>query len=319
MVSVSTNSREAPQTVVDKARAGEASGAERMWIANHLFERDPATLAALALAGTQRLGVSLMAVSPFTVHPVQAAMTAAALDEAYPGRVTLCFGVGAPMDLQSLGIAVDKPLRPMRVALELARDVLAGKAIEYPGETFKARGRVLGSGRRAVPIVLAASGPQMLELAGAIADGVLLSAGASVDFVRWCLEHVARGARGRRIRRCGMVYAAVDADRRAAHGRVRRLLAILLRGQHHQRNLELSGTALDQDALRAAAAAGAWREADALITESVIANHAACGTPEEVRARIAAYHDAGLDEIVLSGPSEAHQATALLAAVGNLQ
>ena len=68
-----------------------------------------------------------------------------------------------------------------------------------PGQAGRGRAGVppgrlaLAGGRRAVPIVLAASGPQMLELAGASGDGVLVSAGASVQFVRWCLAHVVRG------------------------------------------------------------------------------------------------------------------------------
>jgi 5,10-methylenetetrahydromethanopterin reductase len=314
-VSLASDGRETPAAFLAKVRAGEGAGAAGMWIANHIFERDPVSLASLALGATSRLAVSLMAVSPFTVHPVQAAMAAATLDEIYIGRVTLCFGVGAPMDLDALGMAIEKPLRPMREAIELARALLSGETVSYEGQTFKTRGRALASGARRVPIVLAASGPQMLELAGALGDGVLVSAGASVEFVRWCLEHVERGAAGRKLRRCATVYAAVDADRKAAHGRIRRMLTILLRGAHHRTNLDLAGTALDQESLRAAVAAGDWSTADALITEDVIERHAVCGTPNEVRARIAAYLAAGVDEIVLSGPREPEQVAALLAAL----
>ena len=286
-----------------------------MWVANHLFERDPVSLAAAALGASARLSVSLMAVSPFTIHPVQAAMAAATLDEIYPGRVTLCLGVGAPLDLAALGLTSEKPLRPMREAMEIVRSLLAGETASCEGQSFKARGRALASGRRAVPIVLAASGPQMLELAGASGDGVLISAGASVPFVRWCLAHVARGAGNRQLRRCGMVYASVDVDREAAHKRIRRLLAVLLRGAHHRMNLDLAGTKLDQEALRAAVAAGDWEMAESLITEEVIGNHAVCGTPTEVKTRIASYHAAGLDEVVLSGTRDALQTEALLAAL----
>jgi len=314
MISLATDAREAPDPFLEKVRAGEAGGAARMWIANHLFQRDPVTLAALALGATQRLPVSLMAMSPFSMHPVQAAMAAATLDEACPGRVTLCFGVGAPADLASAGIDASKPLGPMREALEVARALLAGGTVKYEGRTFKVRDRALASGARRVPIVLAASGPQMLALAGAAADGVLISAGTSVQFVRWCLDHVARGAAGRRVQACGLVYAAVDADREAARARLRRMLAVLLRGPHHAMNLELAGTALDQAALRDAVARGDWAGAEALISPDVLARHAVCGTPAEVRERVAAYRAAGIDEVVLSGLRDGAQASALLAA-----
>lgn len=312
MISLATDAREPPAAFLDKVRAGEAGGAARMWIANHLFQRDPVTFAALALGASARLPVALMAMSPFTLHPVQAAMAAATLDEAFPGRVTLCFGVGAPVDLASTGIEVPKPLGPMHEAIDVARALLAGDTVKYEGKVFKVRDRGLAAGARPVPIVLAASGPQMLALAGAAADGVLVSAGTSVEFVRWCLDHVARGAAGRRVRACGLVYASVDADRAAAHARLKRLLAVLLRGAHHATNLQLAGTALDQAALRDAAARGDWAAAEALVTPEVIARHAICGTPEEVKARVAAYRGAGLDEIVLSGPSDGARAAALL-------
>lgn len=314
-ISLATDGRETPEVFLARARAAGHAGASRVWIANHLFERDPVALAASALAADDRLAVSLMAVNPFTVHPVQAAMAAATLDEIYPGRVTLCLGVGAPLDLASLGLVIEKPLRPMREAMNIVRTLLAGESVSYEGQSFKAIGRCLASGRRPVPIVLAASGPQMLELAGASGDGVLISAGSSVQFVRWCLSHVDLGAAGRTMRRSGMVYAAVDVDREIAYGRMRRLLAVLLRGAHHRRNLELAGTELDQEALRNAVAVGDWKHAEGLITDDVIANHAACGTPAEVKARIAAYGAAGLDELVLSGTRDVLQTEALLKAL----
>ncbi|MEJ0071273.1 MAG: LLM class flavin-dependent oxidoreductase [Pseudomonadota bacterium] len=51
-----------------------------------------------ALAATTRIRVALMAMSPYSTHTVFAAMAAATLDEMFPGRVTLCLGVGAPAD-----------------------------------------------------------------------------------------------------------------------------------------------------------------------------------------------------------------------------
>lgn len=312
MIALATDGREEPGAFLDKVRAGEEGGAARMWIANHLFQRDPVTLAALALGAAKRLPVSLMAMSPFSVHPVQAAMAAATLDEAFPGRVTLCFGVGAPADLAAAGLDASKPLGPMREALELARALLAGDAVRYDGRIFRVRDRALATGERKVPILLAASGPKMLALAGAAADGVLISAGTSVEFVRWSLAHAARGAAGRHLRACGLVYAAVDADREAAHARLRRMLAVVLRGAHHALNLELAGTSLDQAALRESAARGDWAGAEALISPAVLARHAICGTPDEVRARVAAYRAAGIGEIVLSGARDGAQAAALL-------
>jgi 5,10-methylenetetrahydromethanopterin reductase len=211
-LSVSLDGSELPDEVHRLAQAADARGAETLWIACHLFRRDPVALAAAALAATPRLGIALMAISPYAVHPVYAAMAAATLDEMYPGRVQLCLGVGAPRDLAAAGIASPKPLPTLTEAITISRALFAGETIAFAGERFRVEGRSLATGRRPVPIVLAASGPRMLELAGKAADGVLISSASSPEFVGWCLEHVRRGemASGRTVRKIGLVAAALD-------------------------------------------------------------------------------------------------------------
>ena len=136
------------------------------------------------------IGVVLMAMSPYTVHPVYATMAAATLDEFFPGRVKLCYGMGAPRDLEAAGIIAEQPLRTLREALEISRRLLSGEIIDFKGERYHVAGRRLATGARQVPLWLAASGPRMLELAGEIADGVVISAGTSPAFVRASLDHV---------------------------------------------------------------------------------------------------------------------------------
>jgi 5,10-methylenetetrahydromethanopterin reductase len=313
-ISVSCDGRDLLSGFQEKVAAGENGGAVAMWIANHLFQRDPITLATMSLVRTKRMRVTLMAMSPFTVHPVQAAMAAATLDEFFPGRVTLCLGVGAPADLKSVGILAERPLRIMREALELARALLAGETMQVDGEFFRSHGRRLATGPRPVPLVLAASGPQMLELAGTVADGVLISAGTSVEFVKRSLEHVHHGAKGRPVRTHAVVYAAVDDNETQAHDRLRRNLAVLLRGSHHTPNLQQGGSALDQAALNEAVLAEDWARAEALITDDIVRRHAASGRPEHVRGRFAAYQAAGLDEIVVSGARDGAQITKIMQA-----
>ncbi|MGP9812741.1 LLM class flavin-dependent oxidoreductase [Rhodopseudomonas sp. NSM] len=311
-LSISSDGRDDPAAFRAKVAAGEAGGADTIWIANHLFLRDPAVLGALTLSQTQRLKVALMAISPLTQHPVQIAMAVATLAEQFPGRVKLCLGVGAPADLAAAGIDGAKPLRAMREALQLVRALLSGETVTFQGETFRVDHRRLAPLGAGIPIVLAASGPQMLELAGAEADGVLISAGASVPFVQQTLKSVARGAKGRNIKTSGLVYASVDDDATRANDRVRRILAILLRGAHHRANLDLAGSVLDQAALNAAVIAEDWATAEAMIGDDIVARHAASGTPELLHRRLADYHASGLDEIVIAGVRGCAQIEAIL-------
>lgn len=313
---VSFEGKETPEMLRAIVDVAEEAGASTLWMACHLFQREPIAMAAAALARGRRVGAALMAMSPYTVHPVYAAMAAATLDEYFPGRVQLCFGVGAPRDLEAAGVAAAQPLATLRESIELARALLAGETVKYKGRRFQVEGRRLATGARPVPIVLAASGPQMLELAGAVADGVLISAATSPEFIRWTLELVRRGeaASGRIIRKVALVYAAVAEEEGRAHDGLRRTLAFILRGAHHARNLELAGTVLDQAALAGAFAREDWPAVDALVTDDVLRRHAASGTPAQLRAAFARYRAVGLDEIVVAGITGGEALCGILAA-----
>jgi 5,10-methylenetetrahydromethanopterin reductase len=300
---LSFDGSETPDTLRAAVKTADEGGASTVWLASHLFQREPIATAALALAHTKKIGIALMAMSPYSVHPLYATMAAATLDEYFPGRVKLCFGVGAPRDLEAAGLVADHPLGTMREAIGVARALLSGETIDFKGERFRVSGRRLANGAREIPIFLAASGPQMLELAGAAADGVLISAGTSPAFIRWTLDLVRKGEQtsGRHIRKTALVYVSADDDEAIARNRLRRLLGFILRGQHHARNLEMAGTALDQASLAAAYAREDWDAVNSLVNDDVVMRHSASGTPSQVRAAFASYESVGIDEIVASG------------------
>ena len=310
---------EPPATALALARIADEAGATTAWVASHLFQREPVATAAMILAAAPTLGVALMAMSPYVVHPLYATMAAATLHEHHPGRVTLCFGAGAPRDLEAAGIVAENPLATVREAIALARALLGGEQVQFEGRHYRVSGRRLAGGASDIPIFLAASGPRMLELAGAAADGVVISAATSPQFIRASLDHVREGERmsGRAVRKTVLVYVSADSDGASARNRLRRTLGFILRGQHHGRNLELAGTRLDQGALARAYAREDWEAVEALITDDVLANHAASGTVDDVRVALAAYHNTGIDEIVASGPADpGHLASALAALRG---
>ena len=295
----------APLAEIDaQAQAAEAGGASTLWIACHLFLRDPVTTAALALAATKKIKVALMAMSPYSTHPVYIAMAAASLDEKYPGRVILCLGAGAPADLKAAGIDSPRPLVAIGEAVKICRQLFAGHMADFQGEMFRVSGRRLANGGRDIPIVIAASRPNMLKLAGRQTDGVLISAATSPPFVKACLDQAGAGHKS-----C-IVYT-----RLGAIDTVRRPIGFVLRGAHHAENIRLGGASLDQRALAAAYAAENWSEVDRLVSDDVVRSHAACGTAAEVRARLDEYRAIGLDEVVLGGLDDAASIAAALKAV----
>ncbi len=310
---ISMDGRAPVTDIPAQAKAAEEGRASTLWIACHLYLRDPITMAALALGATRRIRIALMAMSPYSVHPVFIAMAAATLDEMYPGRVILCLGAGAPADLKAAGLEATRPLVSVGETLKICRALLAGEMADFQGQMFRVSGRRLANGGREVPIVLAASRARMLKLAGRESDGVLISAATSPPFVKACVAEAASANPD--FRKVGIVYTKLGATEKEGIDPIRRPIGFVLRGTHHAENIRLSGARLDQAALATAYAAENWAEVDRLVSDDVVRRHAACGTPDQVRAKLEEYRAIGLDEVVIGGMDDALSIAAALAAV----
>src|SRR5205823_13491312 len=96
-------------------------------------------------------------------------------------------------------------LAEMRACIGIVRGLLAGESVDFAGMP----GRLGYAAKRRIPIVMAASGPKAIELAGEIADGVLLLVGFNRGIVTRALEHLERGARrgGRRLEDLEIIWA----------------------------------------------------------------------------------------------------------------
>ena len=102
---------------------------------------------------------------------------------------------------QWYGLPFEKPLQRVRETTELVRSMLSGAKTDYDGATVHSHNFRLAMAPRAdVPIYLAGLRPKMLELAGEIADGVILNL-VPLELVPRMLEHIDTGAKraGRRV------------------------------------------------------------------------------------------------------------------------
>ncbi len=319
-IGVAFDGRATIADAIAQAQAAERAGAETLWMASHLFLRDPVTTAHAVLAATKRVKVALMAMSPYAMHPVSIAMSAAALDELFPDRVVLCLGVGAPGDLAAAGIESPHPVATLRESIQVCRSLLSGATMDHSGASFRVKGRRLPNPTDRVPIVLAASGPKMLALAGEEADGVLISAATSIPFIRWCMDQVDEGglrrARGGHCKTMAIVYTRIADEAAAARDGIRRTMGFILRGAHHAKNVEMAGTSLDQKMLWDAYRDENWQMVERLVTDQVIARHAAAGTGHDVRKRYDEYRKLGLDELIIGGIDDLAGIERALGAVG---
>src|SRR5437588_1694190 len=165
--------------------------------------RDTFVTLAQAATQTSRLTLFPAVTNPFTRHASVLAGGIASVEELAPGRVKFIIGTG----YTSASTIGRKPatLAEMRACLGTVRALLAGETTNFDGTP----GRLGYASRRRIPIVMAASGPKAIELAGEIADGVLLLVGFNHGIVDKALEHLERGAKrsGRRVEDLEIIWA----------------------------------------------------------------------------------------------------------------
>jgi probable F420-dependent oxidoreductase len=179
------------------------------------------TLAGAVAATTQRITLGTGIVPIYTHTPAVLAASASALAHLAPGRVVLGLGVSSQVMMEQWhGLPFRKPLARTRETVQVLRRMLAGERVEFDGETLSTHGfRLNPPPPVPVPIYLAALRPRMLELAGELADGVILNLVPRNALPRM-LEHLATGARraGRTLADLDVVcrFNAVVADDRGA-------------------------------------------------------------------------------------------------------
>lgn len=299
--------------MVALARAAESAGIRSVWMAEHMGYRESVATAMGLLAATQEVSVVPVAVSPYARHVLIHAMAGATLAEAAPGRVKWCLGMGNPMALGEMGIQPRRPVAAHREFVAALRALWAGEALQREGEAVVLRGARMGfRPSTPIPILLAAMGPKMLELAGELADGVILSAGLSHAFMKHSLASVAAGARraGRSpadLEIVGFVVAATSRDHAEAVEAARGILAYLFRSKFIAENIRFTGTRIDLEALADAASRRDWDAAKRHVTEEIVHAYAVAGTPEECRRRLRDYLDLGLTTPVLLPVGEERQ------------
>jgi len=182
----------------------EAAGFDGAGILDsQMISRDTFVVLGQAAARTTRLGLFPAVTNPFTRHASVLASAIQTVEEMAPGRVRFVIGTG----YTSASTIGRKPatLAEMRACIAAVKTLLAGQSVDWDGTPGR-----LGyiSGRR-IPVLMAASGPKAIEVAGEVADGALLLVGFNRGIVERALEHLERGARrsGRRVDDLEVIWA----------------------------------------------------------------------------------------------------------------
>ena len=217
-------------TLVESIEAAGFDGAGIL--DSQMIGRDTFVILGQAAARTTRLALFPAVTNPFTRHASVLASAIQTVEEMAPGRIKCVIGTG----YSSASTIGRKPatLAEMRACIGAVKSLLAGQTVDWSGTPA---GLSYASGRH-IPVLMAASGPKAMELAGEIADGVLLLVGFNRALVERALDHVERGAKrsGRRVEDLEIIWAVrtghgSDDDRGAQDGATgRRALGPTLAG-----------------------------------------------------------------------------------------
>lgn len=293
-------------------RYAEQRGFEAVWQAESRLVREATVPLAAFAAVTQRIKVGSGVIPIWTRNVGLLAATFSTLDELAPGRVMLGLGAWWEPLASKVGVRRRHSLQAMREVVIATRRLLAMERVTYHGEFVHLDDVEIDivHGDRSpkqVPIYIGATGEKMLELAGEIADGVVLNYMVSPEYNAKAMAAIAAGAErasrsGGRDRsvadidRPQLVVCSVDADRDLALDRSRELLTQYLGQQPHIMKASGVDPALIDEigkVLTWPATPEQIRKAMRLVPDEAVQMITASGTPDECRAKVTEYIASG--------------------------
>ena len=298
--------RHSLQDGIKYAQYAEEKGFEAVWQAESRLVRDAIVPMAAFAATTKRIKVGSGVINNWTRNIGLLAATFLTLDDLAPDRI-IC-GIGAWWDplAKNVGIERKKPLLAMRETIEVMRRLLNMERVTFEGEFHKVTGIELDvvHGRREprnVPIMIGATGDQMMELTGEIADGAVLNYCVPPEYNDRAIELLDKGAkkRGRRVEdidRPQLVVCSVNNDRKKAIYDAKWLLTQYVAQQPHI----AKASGVDDATVKKIQSIVGWpatkeqvAQAMEFIPDDFVLKISATGTPDEARAKVAEYRRRG--------------------------
>lgn len=173
------------EDMLAQVRLAEETGFESVWMSETRFVRDAFTMLGAFSQVTSRMGLATAVINPYTRNPVLTAVSLATLDHVSSGRAIFGIGAGSPTILSKQGIGLNQPTKRVRETIEIVDRLLAGETVTYRG-SYAALNEVrldVRPHRKKIPVYIGATGQKMLQLAGRLADGVILNSPTSPDYL----------------------------------------------------------------------------------------------------------------------------------------
>ncbi|WP_129843977.1 LLM class flavin-dependent oxidoreductase [Streptomyces sp. RFCAC02] len=183
-----------PEELAEFARVAERSGADDLWVVEDLEWAGAVSSAAVALAATDRLRLGIGITPAPLRNPTLLAMELATLARVFPGRLAAGIGHGVPEWMERVGAATPAKLALLGETITVVRALLHGERADLAGRAVTADGvRLVHPPAVPPPVVAGVVRPKSLELAGRVADGLILSEGQGPARIAAALALADRG------------------------------------------------------------------------------------------------------------------------------
>lgn len=289
-------------TVLAEAQLAERLGYDAVWIADsQLIWREVYALLGATAATTERVLLGTAVTNPVTRHAAVTASAAMTLQELSRGRLRLGIGVG-DSSLKTMGLSA-APRAELQAYVESVRGLCRGASVRGAGGAMEL---AFGASDQAPPVVIAGAGPKMLELAGEIGDGVMLSGAARNDAALAAMLGCVQVGRARAstpesgyqlILGCA---GAVDADGHKAKMAVRPHVARgLLTARWERSALAREVSPRVKAAYDYTSHMNPKAPHAQLVPDDVVPEFAIGGTPDECIEQIRGLQSAGIDELTI--------------------
>jgi 5,10-methylenetetrahydromethanopterin reductase len=279
----------------------EGWGVDQLWLTDSsLHAKCCYSFATLAALSSTRMTIGTAVTNPLTRHPAISAVAALTQHEISHGRFR--YGIGAgDRPLLALGY---KPARlaVLEDSITATRRLWSGEEVTWQANGFSLEQAHVRHGAPAdIPLYVSASGPRTLEMAGRIADGIILLAGLHPEGLQYAIRHIERGAEkaGRDARPSITVfgYGAIHDDEEYALEAGRSIAAWF--PQTAPEYCRLAGLPDDiAQKVKSAYAGGEFQEAGSaarLLPDDFVRRMSLCGNRSVAREHLKTMSELGID------------------------
>ncbi len=292
---------------IEYAKYAEQNGFEAVWFAESRLARDAIVPMAAVASNTSKITVASGVVNNWTRNVGLMAATFNTLYELAPDRVILGIGAWWEPLASKVGIKREKPLLAMKEYVTVLKRLFKLEEVTFHGKFVNVTDIqvdvIYGERKpRNIPVYIGATGFEMLELAGEIADGVVMNYLVSPEYNKKALESIKKGASkaGRKLEeidRPQLVVVSMDYDEDKAIDRAKTLVSMYLGQQPHIMKASGVSESLISEVNEALggwpAKPGGLEKAKKIVPDEVVKMLTVTGTPDQCRKKVREYIDSG--------------------------